>query len=332
MTPEVSVLVITPVHHIEGVVPVLEGIGRVSYLEDASQADVQRAVRDHDAVFTNPNKSNVFLGRDVMDAGSRLTAIATASTGRNHIDLEYARTRNVTVLSLTDERHVIDRISSTAEHALALALAAIRRIPHGFDAVRRGEWDYLPFIGRQLDHLTAGVIGYGRLGSRFARYAQPLFRKVLACDPYVQMRDAGVEQVGLDRLLRECDVISVHTHVTPETTGMLDRKALEQVKPDVVLVNTARGEMFDEEALIEFLNTHPRAMLAADVVAGEVTGKQSSPLIAYARSAANIILTPHVGGMTVEAQRIAYMHAATLLQQFFARRERSAATAPKAVV
>src|SRR5436190_1221681 len=140
--PEINLLVITPVHHIEGVVPVLERIGRVSYLEDASQDEVLRAVGHHDAIFTNPNKSNVF-------------------------------------------------------------------------------------IGRQLDHLTAGVIGYGRLGSRFARYAQPMFKKVLACDPYVDIHDNGVEQVDLDRLLRECDVISVHTHVTPETTRMLDRTALE---------------------------------------------------------------------------------------------------------
>ena len=321
------ILVITPVRHIEGVPAVLDGIGSVHYLDHPTVEQVVSMVGQYDAIFTNPNKSNVFIGRDVMDAGARLAVIATASTGINHIDVGYARERGITVLSLTEERQVIDRISSTAEHAYALALAAVRRIPQAFDAVRRGEWDYEPFIGRQLDHLTAGVIGYGRLGSRFARYARTTFARVVACDPYVQVRDDGVEQVDLDRLLCECDVISVHTHVTPETIGMLGRAELIRVKPDVVLVNTARGEMFDEEALVEFLAAHPRAMLAADVVATEVSGKHESPLRQYARTAANVILTPHIGGMTVEGQRIAYTHAASTLAQFFKDRTRAAVPA-----
>ena len=322
------ILVITPVTHIEGVTGILARAGAVTYVPDASPPEVRAAVSEHDAIFTNPNRSNVYLGPEIVNAGSRLVAIATASTGVNHIDVQNTRSRGITVLSLTEEREVIDRISSTAEHALALALAAVRHIPHAFDAVRRGEWDYLPFVGRQLDHLTAGVIGYGRLGSRFAGYGRGLFKRVLAYDPYVQVRDDGVEQVEFQTLLGECDVLSVHTHVTPETTRMIDRAAFARMKPDVVLVNTVRGEMFDEDALIEFLTAHPRATLAADVVAGEVAGKATSPLIAYARSASNAILTPHIGGMTAEAQRIAYSHAAGLLDRFFAKRaETSAAEA-----
>ena len=318
-----SVLVITPVRHIGGVSPILERIGAVTYLDHPSTADVVALVGGYDAVFTNPNKSNVFLGREVLAASRRLAAIATASTGTNHIDVADARSRGIAVLSLTEERQVIDRISSTAEHAFALALSAIRRIPQAFDAVRRGEWDYVPFIGRQLDHLTAGVIGYGRLGSRFARYARASFARVVAYDPYVQIRDDGVEQVDLELLLRECDVISLHTHVTPETTGLLGRAAIAHLKSDVTLVNTSRGEVVDEEALVEFLAAHPQAMLASDVVTAEVSRKESSPLLRYARTATNVILTPHIGGMTVEGQRLAYTHAAGMLEQFFVDRSRT---------
>lgn len=320
MTAAPRILVITPVRHIDGVSAVLEGIGEVRYLEAPTLQQVVSAVGEYDAIFTNPNKSNVFLGRDVIEAGRRLSAICTASTGLAHIDVAFARERGVAVLSLTEERAVIDSISSTAEHAFALMLAAVRRIPQAFDHVRQGGWDYTPFIGRQLDHLTAGIVGYGRLGSKFGRYAAAFFRRVLAYDPYVPGRRDGVEACDLETLLRESDVISVHVHLTAETRGMIGPAWFARMKPGVVLVNTARGEVFDEPALIEFLHTHPDARLAADVIANEIDGKQSSPLIEYARRAPVVILTPHIGGMTVEGQRMAYTHAASMLARHFAGR------------
>ena len=316
-----KILVITPIHHIEGVAALLQSFGDVTYLPDPAPLDVIRGVTDQDAVFTNPNKSDVFIGKDVMDAGHALKAICTASTGTNHIDVGCAAERGIRVLSLTEQRDVIAKISSTAEHALALMLAALRHLPQAAESVKRGEWDYTRFIGRQVDHLTVGVVGYGRLGTYFARYVKALGSRVLVYDPYVSVRDVLLSQVELDQLLREADVISLHVHVTPETTRMVDKSWCKRMKPSVVLVNTSRGEIIDEAALIAFLVATPDAMLVADVVSEEVPAKRSSPLIDYARTASNVILTPHVGGMTVEGQQIAYMHAGRQLQRFFTEYE-----------
>ena len=312
-----KILVITPVHHIQGVSEILESIGQVTYLEDPMPDDVLYPILDQHAIFTNPNKSNVFIGREIIDAAPSLKVICTASTGTNHIDTTYASRRGIAVLSLTDERDAINKISSTAEHASALMLSALRHIPQAFDSVKRGEWDYTQFIGRQLDYLTVGVVGYGRLGTYFARYARAFGSRVLVYDPYVIVEDEATIQTDLDQLLAESDVISLHVHVTLETTGMVDHTWFSKMKPSVVLVNTARGEVINETDLIAFLKEHPDARLATDVISGEVSVKQSSPLIEYARTASNVILTPHIGGMTVEGQQIAYAHAAHQLRRFF---------------
>ncbi len=316
MTPRI--LVITPVNHIQGVCETLESSGSVVYLEDPSLEDVLSQVAGVHAIFTNPNKSNVFIGRTLMEAGSDLRVICTASTGTNHIDLAYAAGRGITVLSLTDEHEVIGKITSTAEHAFALMMAALRRIPQSFNSVKRGEWDYKRFIGRQLDHVTVGVVGYGRLGKMFANYCKAFGSQVVVYDPYKHVSADGIRQVDLDTLLRESDVISIHVHVTPETTGMVDRSWFSRMKPSVLLVNTARGDVINETDAIEFLQSNKQASLAVDVIAEEVRSKKDNKLIEYARNHDNVIITPHIGGATIEGQRIAYQHSALKLKHFLA--------------
>ncbi len=314
MTPRI--LVITPVNHIQGVCETLESSGSVVYLEDPSLEDVLSQVAGVHAIFTNPNKSNVFIGPTIMEAGSDLRVICTASTGTNHIDLAYAAGRGITVLSLTDEHEVIGKITSTAEHAFALMMAALRRVPQSFNSVKRGEWDYKRFIGRQLDHVTVGVVGYGRLGKMFANYCKAFGSQVVVYDPYKHVSADGIRQVDLDTLLRESDVISIHVHVTPETTGMVDRSWFSRMQHSVVLVNTARGEVINEADVVDFLERNPGASMAVDVIADEVQKKETNKLIEYARTHANLIITPHVGGMTVEGQQIAYQCAGRRLKHF----------------
>ncbi len=312
------ILVITPVRHIKGVAEILESIGRVTYKDNPTQQEVVRSLRGVHAIFTNPNKSNVFLGREVIDAGTDLKVLCTASTGTVHIDKAYAAKKKLPVLSLTTDINIIGKISSTAELAFALTLAALRHLPAATASVKRGEWDYLPFVGRQLDHLTIGVVGYGRLGKFYARYTKAFGSRVLVYDPYVTVKEKGIEQVAkVDLLLREADVIALHVHVTPETTGMVNKKWFARMKKDVVLVNTARGEIMNERDLLTFLKKNKEARLATDVLADEQIGKKKNPLIQYAKKASNIIITPHIGGMTQEGQFIAYGHAAHKLKHFF---------------
>lgn len=312
------ILVITPVHHISGVTSILEKAGRAAYLDDPTPRDVVRVIGNYHAVFTNPNKSRVFLGKEVIDVASQLRVICTASTGTTHIDKRYAAGKRIAVLSLTRDMSVIRKISSTAELAFGLTLAALRHIPAALDSVKKREWDYIRFVGRQLDHLTVGVVGYGRLGTLYARYAHAFGARVLIYDPYVQVRRKSLRQVPrIDMLIRQSDVIAFHVHVTPETEGVVNKGWFSKMKPTVVLVNTSRGEIINEQDLVVFLKKNPRAYIAADVVSGEVSQRERSPLWRYAQTASNVILTPHIGGMTVEGQQIAYNHAARKLLHFF---------------
>lgn len=313
------ILVITPVRHIVGVWDKLNAAGAVTCMEDPSLEEVLAAIGDYDAVYTNPNKSKVFIGREVMDAGRRLKAICTASTGTNHIDKEYAAKRGIAVLSLTEERKVIDRISSTAEHAFALTLAGLRHVVRSHAAVLRGEWDYTPYIGRQMDGLTIGVVGHGRLGALYTGYCLAFGARVVVYDPYKRVNREGAAQVAnLGLLLRASDVIALHVHVTEETTGMIDASCFSVMKNDVLLVNTARGEVVNEADLVEFLCANPRARVATDVLADEIRKRLDSPLLQLALRSDQVIITPHVGGMTREAQEIAFGHAAERLRLFFA--------------
>jgi D-3-phosphoglycerate dehydrogenase len=273
-------------------------------------------------MFTNPNKSKVFIGQKVLNATKTLKVICTASTGTNHIDKSYAAKLKLPILSLTEEREVINRISSTAELALSLTLASLRHVVRGHRAVLGGEWNYEKYIGRQMNCLSIGIIGYGRLGSMYSKYCKAFDSRVIVYDPYKEVADKDIEQTSnLEYLLQKSDVIAIHVHVTEETIGMIDKECFDEMKKDVVLVNTARGDMVNEVDLVSFLQSNPDARVATDVLADEIRNREKSPLLKYALESEQVIITPHIGGMCREAQEIAYGHAAKRLAKFFKGKE-----------
>ena len=320
----VKILVITPVRHIIGVPEILESSGDVTYMDDPSADEVISVVGDYDVIFTNPNKSKVFIGRDVLDTAKSLKVICTASTGTNHIDKAYAKELDLPILALTEEREVINRISSTAELAFSLTLASLRHVVKSYKAVLKGEWNYEKYIGRQMNCITIGSIRYGRLGSMYSKYCKAFDSRVLVYDPYKTVKDRGIEQVdNLEYLLKESDVIAIHVHVTKETIEMINKSCFDLMKKDVVLVNTSRGDMVNEVDLVNFLQSNPNSRVATDVLADEIKNRMSSPLLKYALESEQVIITPHIGGMCREAQEIAYGHAAKILRNFLKNKERS---------
>jgi D-3-phosphoglycerate dehydrogenase len=313
------ILVITPVRHIAGIPEILEATGDVTYLDDPDSPEVLNRIGSFDVIFTNPNKSRVYIGKEVIDAARKLKVICTASTGTNHIDKLYAAQKGLPILSLTEERQVISRISSTAELAFALTLAGLRHVVRGHNAALQGDWDYTRYIGRQMNYLSIGVVGYGRLGSMYAGYCRAFGARVLVYDPYKRVERPDLVQVqDLEQLLCESDVVALHVHVTAETQGMINEASLEKMKTDALLVNTSRGDIVNEDNLVKFLRSRPQARVATDVLADEVRNRLASPLLRFAAESNQVIITPHIGGMTREAQEIAYGHAAGRLRDFFA--------------
>jgi lactate dehydrogenase-like 2-hydroxyacid dehydrogenase len=319
MNDQINILCITPIRHIEGVEDLLSSSGNLTIVDDPTLSEFQQNILSMNVIFTNPNKSKVFLGKESLQAAKDLEVICTASTGTNHIDMNYCKQRGIKVLSLTKELEVISKISSTAEHALALLLSCVRNIKSSSLSVDEGSWNYEPFIGRQLNQLTIGILGYGRLGKMMAKFCKPLFKRVMIYDPYELVNDIALDQVNsLDDIATYSDVISLHVHVSDETIHLISRDFLNKAKPNVLFVNTSRGEIVDETEMVKFLMAHPYSKIATDVLDNEITDKKSSKLLLFSRESNQVLITPHIGGMTSDAQKIAYSHAAKMLADYIA--------------
>lgn len=246
----------------------------------------------------------VRVDEEVLERASSLKAIFTPSTGLDHIDLEAARRHGIPVFATKNDRDILDSITSTAEMALALLLSVVRRVPWAHQAAVDGIWAREVFRGHQLSGKTMGILGYGRLGTMMAEYAKALRMNVIACD-IKKIDDEAICQVSFDELMRKSDVISIHVHLDKSTEKMIDKKAFSMMKKGVVIINTARGGIIDEEALCKALETGKVGGAGLDVIDGEwMENIKDHPLIQYAGTHQNLVISPHVGGTCFEAQYI----------------------------
>ncbi len=243
------------------------------------------------------------IDRQVLERAERLKVIVSATTGLDHIDLKYAAAKGIAVLSLRGETDFLRRIPATAEHTWALLLALVRRIPAAHASVLAGEWQRDRFRGADLAGKTLGLLGLGRIGEKVARYGLAFGMTVLAYDPYRPGWLDGVERLsGQADLLRRSQVFSIHVPLNAETENLIGAPELALLPPGALLVNTARGQVLDESALLAALERGHLGGAALDVLRDERRGSLvESPLVRYARLHDNLILTPHIGGATRES-------------------------------
>ncbi len=242
-----------------------------------------------------------------MDRCPRLRAIVTNTTGVPHIDMDAAAARDIRVFSLKDEQAFLDTITPTAEHAWGLLLALSRNVPWSFDAVKAGSWNRFDFgAPAMLSRMRLGVIGYGRLGRKVARFGQAFGMPVGFYDPFKNADEIATKVDSLEQLVATNDVISLHVPALPETAGLIDANTIAAFKPGAWFINTARAELVDEAALLDALKAGRLAGYAGDVLAGEFDPTfdvGAHPLVRYAREHRNVLLTPHIGGSTYDAWR-----------------------------
>ena len=237
-----------------------------------------------------------------VGAGRRCRIVATPVTGLDHIDLDACERAGVRVVSLRGETEFLKGIRGTAEMTVALALALIRRLPAAVRSVLNGNWERDPFQGAELYGKTAGIVGVGRLGTIVAGYFQAFGMTVLGYDPHRDFSDSAARPVkSLSELLAQADLISLHVTYQAETRHLINRQTLAGVKPGAILINTSRGGVVEDAALLEALQSGRLAGAALDVVDGEPDVGAAHPLVAYARTHDNLLLTPHVGGNTGES-------------------------------
>ena len=293
-----KILCLTPIKHLDGIYEYLESFGEVYYNPELDRGEFNFLhMDDYDIIFCNPNKQKYILGEKTLQ--NFKGTILTASTGLNHIDVKYCEQNNIKVLSLTKDYDLINDLPSTAELAFGLMLSIIRNIPNSFDDVKKGGWDYDMFMGHQLKDKTIGIIGYGRLGTMMEGYCKAFGMNIIIHDPYKGYNN-------LHQLIHESDIISLHVHVTDETRKMIDKNFLDLMPKESYIINTSRGEIVNEKDIIQSLLHGNLKGYATDVIEDEYFNRVESPILTGTNGGLNIIVTPHIGGMTWEGQQKAY--------------------------
>jgi D-3-phosphoglycerate dehydrogenase len=257
-----------------------------------SKDELVAIIGEYDAVVV---RSQTAIDADVIAAGSNLKVIARAGVGLDNVDVT-AATRSGVIVCNAPQSNVI----SAAEHTMALILSLARSVPQAHAALREGRWERSAWKGAELHDKVLGILGLGRIGTLVAQRASAFGMRLVAYDPFVTADRASSMGVRLldsvEDVLGEADVLTIHLPRTPETTGLLNAERLALMKPTARLVNVARGGIVDEEALADACRDGVIAGAAIDVFATEPTTE--SPLFELP----NVVVTPHLGASTEEAQ------------------------------
>ena len=280
----------------------------VELLKSQTQVDVRKGLEaqelieilgQYEAIIV---RSETKVTREVIRAGKRLQVIARAGIGVDNIDLDAATSSGIAVVNAPTGNTL-----AAAEHTLALMLALARNLPQAHESLAHGRWDRSRFVGIEVRNKVLGIIGLGRVGSEVARRAQSFAMKLKAYDPFVApdyARNLGVELASLDELLASSDFVTIHTPLTEDTHHLIGAREFDTMKSGSRLINVARGELVDEEALLKALDSGQLGGAALDVFAQEPPGE--SPLVRHAK----VVVTPHLGASTEEAQREVAIEAA----------------------
>ena len=287
----------------------------IDILSDCAQVDVKTGLKpeeiiaiigDYEALVV---RSQTQVSAEVIEAGKKLQVIGRAGVGVDNINVEEATRQGIVVVNAPSGNTV-----SAAEHTIALMLSLSRHIPQANAVLKSCVWRRGDFMGTEVRGKTLGIIGLGNVGSEVAKRALGLEMKLIAYDPFISVdhaRNLQVALVPLEQLLKESDFITLHMPLTKSTKGLIGTKELTLVKPTVRIINTARGGLIDEEALVKAINENRVAGAAIDVF----TKEPCTESILFEND--KIIVTPHLGASTTEAQALAATEVAQQVVDIF---------------
>ncbi len=284
----------------------LEDVADVLVATDISREELIEKIGDFDAVVV---RSRTKITKDVIDAASKLKIIARAGVGVDNIDVNAATEKGIMVINAPESTSI-----SVAEHTMGLILALARKISIADKSTKEGRWEKNKFMGIELNGKILGIIGMGRIGSQVATRAKAFGMEILVYDPYISEefgQKLGVTITDLETLLRKSDIVTIHVPLTPETRNLIDEDELELMKEDAFIINCARGGIVNEKALYKALQDKKIGGAALDVFENEPPNQ--NPLLRLD----NVIVTPHLGASTAEAQRDAAVIVAGEIKKFF---------------
>jgi D-3-phosphoglycerate dehydrogenase len=289
----VRILIAEPEHFSQPALSLLTELATVD-CQITEQHDMRRVLQEYDVVWI---RLRLQVRAEDIPASPRCRFVVSATTGTDHLDVEQLAASGIQVLCLREERGFLETIGVTAELTLGLMVALVRRLPAAVDSVvKQGRWDRDAFWGVELYGKTAGIVGLGRLGKKMAGYCLALGMKVIGWDPYADPVEGVLEAASLENLLQESHVVTIHIPLNESTQGLFDAARFSAMRPGAFFINTSRGAIVDENALVNCLRSGHLGGAALDVLCGEPAIDGSNLLVRYAATHGNLIITPHVGG------------------------------------
>ncbi len=297
MSTSPRIRVAEPERFSEAALELLRGIGEVE-LRPCDRDEIGAALASCDVFWFRLAHR---IGADQLGPQPRCRVLATPVTGLDHIDLEACAARGVQVVSLRGEVEFLRGVRATAELTVALMLALLRHLPAAAASVRAGDWRRDLFPGRELHGKRAGLVGVGRLGTMVGELLRAFGMETVGYDPRPDLPPGVARVDDLGELFATSDVVSIHASYHPGTHHLVDRDVLARARRGAILVNTARGGIVDDAALLDALSRGVLSGAAVDVLEGEPDVPPDHPVIEYARRHDHLLVVPHLGGNTVES-------------------------------
>jgi len=263
----------------------------VEVATNLSESELVEQIKDYDALIV---RSGTQVTRKVINAATKLKVIGRAGVGVDNIDVDAATEKGIIVINAPEGNTI-----SAAEHTIAMMLALSRNIPQANASLKRGEWNRSKFVGVEVNNKTLGIIGLGRVGTEVVKRAQGLGMQVLAYDPFISAERAeelGIQLADIDEILKKSDYITIHTPLNKDTRHLISEEQFKKMKDGARIINCARGGIIEEDVLARAIKSGKVAGAALDVFENEPP--KDSPLLHLD----NVIVTPHLGASTREAQ------------------------------
>jgi phosphoglycerate dehydrogenase-like enzyme len=282
--------------------------GAADVVHVAAEPDqVADALREADGLLDASMK--VKLTPQMLAAAPKLKIISCATTGSDHIARDGLEQRGVVVRTLKEDPDLLRNVTPAAELSFALLMALARKLPAAVQHVKLGGWTREEFPGVMLRGKRLGLVGCGRIGGWMARYARAFGMDVIGHDPFLQTFPETIGKAPLEHVFSQSDFVSIHVHLSLETTGLVTKALIDSMKPGAFLINTSRGAIVNEAALLAALESGMLAGAGLDVLEGE-PDTADHPLVRYAQTHDNLLITPHCGGFSPDAVRIVCARAA----------------------
>lgn len=295
---------------------ILNSFAKIDY-GPMSRSKLLKNIYKYDALIV---RLDHYIDGQIIRNSRKLKVISSATTGLNHIDLNLLEKKKIKVISLKGETEFLQSIHATAEHTWALLLSLVRKIPQARNSVLNDNWKRDNFKGHELHGSTLGIVGFGRIGKKVANYALGFGMKVLVFTEPIEKTKLDIKFVdSLEKLISQCNVISIHLPYNSRTHQMFGKREFSSFKNGSYLINTSRGEILEENELINALIDGRLLGAAIDVINNEksINLTNNNRIISFAKRNSSLLITPHIGGCTFESMEKTEIFMSKKLRDFF---------------